>query len=230
MSNLVCIISFPVRSRCFLSAISDDSSPQTTPHNLIKCEREAIVAHFKALPEAAQTKSRIFELCLSGRPPFLIKHGNDVLAEADTQYFFYCLSRDDPLAPLIPCVFDAFLSAEGLCFLVMQKIEAPTLKASGITREEAVGHAASAVKWLLDQTPFIPASVFGRISLSNAPVWHQFFKEHQAPRAFDDAGMLLTYVQRVWISSLTILPLVIEPFLSRRHLGAAGGSHSPIRR
>jgi len=173
-------------------------SDLTLPHDLTEREREAIVAHFKALPEAAQTKSRIFELGLPGRPLFLIKHGSDALTEAYTQYFFYCLPRSDPLAPLIPRVFDAFSSAEGFCFFVMQKIDAPTLKASGIAKEEAVGHAASAVKWLLDQTPFVPASVFGRISLGNAPVWHQFFKEHRAPRAFDDASMLLTYVKRAF--------------------------------
>src|SRR5260221_11897292 len=139
-------------------------------------------------------ESRIFEFGLPGRPLFLIKHGSDVLDEAYTQHFFYKLAQDDPLAPLIPRVFDAFCSAEGFCFLAMPKIDALTLKASSIEEEEAVGYAASAVRWLLNQTPFVPTWVFGRISSDKTPVWHQFFKEHRAPIAFDNADTLLSYV------------------------------------
>ncbi|KAH9934568.1 uncharacterized protein BXZ73DRAFT_89620 [Epithele typhae] len=175
------------------------SDPSTLPHDLVEHEREAIVAHFNAIPMDAHARSRIFELHLPGRPPFIIKHGSDVLNEAYTQHFFYRLPRNDPLDPHIPRVFDAF-SADDYCFLVMEKILAPTLKDSGISEEEAVGHAARAVKWLLDQTPSVPASVFGRISPSDDPVWHRFFKDHEAPRAFDP-DMLLKYIDKTQLEA-----------------------------
>ena len=145
MSDLVRIICFLIRSKYLSSAISDDVSLKTVPHDLTEHECKAIVAYFKALPEATQARSNSFEVGLPGRPPFFIKHGSNTIAEAYTQHFFYCLSGNDPLAPLIPRVFDAF-SMEGLYFFVMQKIEAPTLKDSGIPEEVAVEYAASAVK------------------------------------------------------------------------------------
>ncbi|KZT32141.1 hypothetical protein SISSUDRAFT_1133338 [Sistotremastrum suecicum HHB10207 ss-3] len=165
----------------------------TLPHDLADHEREAILAHFKSLPEDVRTKNRIFELHLPDRPLFLIKHGSDALDEAYAQHFFYRLSCNDGLAPKIPRVFDAF-SDDGFSFLVTAKITAPTLKDAGIAEEEAIGHAAHAIKWLLKQTSSVPKSVFGRISPNDVRVWHKFFKEQQAPRAFD-SNNLLQYVK-----------------------------------
>ena len=81
--------------------------------------------------------------------------------------------------------------------MVIEKIAAPTLSDCGISEEEAVEHAASAVKWLLDQLPWVPDATFGRISSEAAPVWHRFFKDHQAPRAFANPDELAEYVSKV---------------------------------
>jgi len=88
--------------------------------------------------------------------------------------------------------------------MAMEKIAAPTLSDCGIPEGKAVEHAASAVKWLLDQLPSVPYTSFGRISSEVASVWHQFFKEHQAPRAFANPDELAEYVSKVRISHLTI--------------------------
>ena len=189
-------LSHPVQS--FLVCYSRRNPLQTLPHDLTEGEREAIVAYFNTIPTSAQEERHLFEFHLAGRPRFFIKQGDDVLSEAYTQYFFYRLSRNDPSAPLIPRVWDAFVSPDYYhYFLVMEKIDAPTLSASNITDEEAVEYAASAVKWLLEQTPLVPATVFGRISLEKAPVWHRFFKDHQAPGVFENADRLLEYVNMV---------------------------------
>jgi hypothetical protein len=80
----------------------------------------------------------------------------------------------------------------------MEKIEAPTLRTCNILETEAVESVASAVKWLLDQMPLVPGSVFGRISSEKgARMWHQFFKDHQAPVPFANSKGLLTYVLKV---------------------------------
>lgn len=175
------------------------------PHELTKLEREAIVTHFKRLKTTDPANMRFFDFHLPGRCPLFIKHSDDILAEASTQHFFYCLANGNESAPRIPRVFDAFSSEEGYCLMVMEKIAAPTLRDCGISEEEAVGHVASAVKWLLDQLPFVPDTCFGRISSKEAPVWHQFFKEHEAPRVFANPGELTEYVLKVCISHSIIL-------------------------
>jgi len=139
---------------------------------------------------------RSFDFNLPGRPPLFIKHSDDILDEASTQHFFYLLANSDESSPRVPRVFDAFYSEEGYCLMATEKIAAPTLSDCGISEEEAVEHAASAVKWLLDQLPSVPHACFGRISSKPAPVWHQFFKEHQAPRAFADPDELAEYVTK----------------------------------
>jgi hypothetical protein len=74
-----------------------------------------------------------------------IKQSDDILFEASTQHFFYLCAIADGSAPRIPKIFDAFSSAEGV-FMVMEKIEAPTLESSGISEEQAVEHVAYAVR------------------------------------------------------------------------------------
>jgi len=171
---------------------------QTTPRELTQLERDAIVSHFKVLLEAGMEETRFFDIHLPGKPFLCIKHGDsDVLVEASTQSFFYALAQGNTSAPLIPKVFDAF-HQEGYCFFVMEKIEAPTLRTSSIPKTEAVERVASAVKWLLDQMPLVPVSAFGRISSEKgACVWHQFFKDNQAPVPFANSEGLLKYVLKV---------------------------------
>ena len=176
------------------------------PHELTAPEREAILTHLKGLP-ARDTREGAIRLCefsLPGRSPLFIKQGSDdILVEANTQHFFHLIADSDESAPRIPKIFDAFFE-EGLYVVVMEKIEALTLSDCGISDEEAVEHATSAVEWLLAQLPSIPSSCFGRISSKPAPVWHQFFKDHQAPRAFATRNELAKYVLYVRIPHLSI--------------------------
>lgn len=110
-----------------------------------------------------------------------IKYGcGDLLAEASTQTFFHALAQKDRLAPGIPAVYNAFCE-NGYCFMVMEKVDLPTLVAcNSIPNEYAVKMVALAVGWLLAQMPSVPASLFGRISASEACVWHAFFKDRAA--------------------------------------------------
>ena len=175
MGRLVCIHShLPLRSSCLLSAVSDNIPLQSMTQELTKLEHEAIVAHLKGLGDAGGEETRSFEFTLPGRPPLFVKQSGDILVEASTQHFFHLLAIGDKSAPQIPKVFDAF-SEEGYCFIVMEKIAAPTLRDCDISEEEAVDYAASAVKWLLNQLPLVPLSSFGTISSEPqpAPVWHQ---------------------------------------------------------
>lgn len=168
------------------------------PHELTTLERETIVTHLTGLRDTGEPgEMRSFEFNLPGRPPLFIKHSDDILVEASTQHFFHLLANNDESAPRVPKVFDAFSSGEGYCLMVMEKIAAPTLSDCDISEEEAVEHAASAVKWLLDQLPWVPDATFGRISSEAAPVWHRFFKDHQAPRAFANPDELAEYVSKV---------------------------------
>jgi hypothetical protein len=169
------------------------------PHELTKLEREAIVTHFKGLWNNDPANMQFFEFNLPGRCKLFIKYSDDILAEASTQHFFHCLANGNESAPRIPRVFDAFCSEEGHCLMAMEKIVAPTLSDSDVSEEEAVEYAASAVKWLLDQLPYVPDTSFGRISSEVTPVWHQFFKDHRAPRAFGNSNELTEYVLKVSI-------------------------------
>jgi hypothetical protein len=154
------------------------NSLQTVPKELTLSERNSIVSHFKDLSEAEEgLETRAFDFHLPGKPPLFIKQGDDVLNEASTQYFFYALAQGNTSAPLIPKVFDAFFQ-EGDFFFVMEKIETPTVR----TCNSDVESVAFAVKWLLDQMPLVPSSVFGCISSEEgACVLHPFYKEHRAP-------------------------------------------------
>jgi len=165
---------------------------------------------------------RSFGFSLPGRPPLFIKQSDDILNEASTQHFFHLLANSDESAPRVPKVFDAFYSEEGYCLMVMEKIAAPTLSECGISEEKAVEHAASAVKWLLDQLPSVPYASFGRLSSEAAPVWHQFFKDHQAPRAFANPDELAEYFVKVRISYSSIFMARYRTTSLHRHLGAAG--------
>ncbi|KAF9075062.1 hypothetical protein BDP27DRAFT_1443534 [Rhodocollybia butyracea] len=168
------------------------------PHELAELERDAIITHLHSLVDhhVREEDIRSFEFSLPGRPSLFIKSGPDVLVEASTQHFFYLLSNGDESAPRIPKVFDAFYSERGYCFLVMEKVAAPTLSDCEISEEEAVEHAAFAVKWLLDQLTSVPDTCFGRISSEEAPALHRFFKQHDAPYVFANPDKLAEYVSK----------------------------------
>lgn len=127
-----------------------------------------------------------------------VKHGDkDLLAEASTQSFFHALAREDISAPGIPAVYNAF-RGNGYYFIVMEKVDLPTLGACNSIRDDyAVQRVASAVGWLLAQMPAVPDSLFGRISASEACVWHPFFKDHQAPVPFVSSEAVAKYVNKV---------------------------------
>ncbi|KAG8702416.1 hypothetical protein FRC11_011496, partial [Ceratobasidium sp. 423] len=166
-----------------------------TPHELTETEKAAIYEASQP-GKSGEQGSRFFSLSLPGRPPIFIKRCNDdVFAEASTQVFFHMLAKTDGSTPRVPRVLDAFGTPEGDYFLVMEKIEAKTLESCN--RENAVQLAADAVAWLQEQLPSVPDTMFGRISSSVAPVWHPFFKDHQAGSGFADADGLATYISNV---------------------------------
>ena len=81
--------------------------------------------------------------------------------------------------------------------MVMEKVEGKTLALSDISQDQAVKLAATAVRWLQDQLPSVPDTMFGRISCPGARVWHPFFKDHRAGRIFADANDLATSISKV---------------------------------
>lgn len=167
------------------------------PSELLPHERRTIFNHFTDLLDSEQD-TRLFEVNLSRWPnPLVVKQGNDILSEADTQVFFYTRADGDNSAPRIPKVVDAFVE-ECFCFMVMEKISG--LRLSDISDEDdddTIELAAAAVKWLSSQLPWIPKACFGRISSTYDPVWHPFFKDHRAPSHFADAKSLVVYVAEV---------------------------------
>ncbi|KAI6135451.1 hypothetical protein EDD17DRAFT_1511658 [Pisolithus thermaeus] len=100
---------------------------------LTTLKREAVVTHLNGLVDAGEESMR----------------SDDILSEASTQHFFHLLANSDKSASRVPKVFDAFSSHKGYCLMVMEKIAGPTLSDCGVSEEEAVEHAASAVKWIL---------------------------------------------------------------------------------
>jgi len=171
------------------------SSLPPVPEVLSQPERDQIVQYFLNLP--LQRNMRHFDFNLPDRPTLFVKIGNkDLLAEASTQSFFHALSRDDRSAPGIPAVYNAF-GSNGYYFLVMEKVNLPTLAAcDSIPDDHAVQLVASAVGWLLAQMPAVPDSLFGRISASEARVWHAFFKDGEAPVPFVSSEALAKYVNK----------------------------------
>lgn len=161
-------------------------------------ERDQIVQYFFGLPSSQRNKTNHFDFNLPGRPALFVKHGDkDLLAEASTQSFFHALAREDISAPGIPAVYNAF-RGNGYYFIVMEKVDLPTLGACNSIRDDyAVQRVASAVGWLLAQMPAVPDSLFGRISASEACVWHPFFKDHQAPVPFVSSEAVAKYVNKV---------------------------------
>jgi hypothetical protein len=149
-------------------------------------------------PERAKTNLNHFNFNLPDRPPLFVKYGDrDLLAEANTQIFFHALAQRDRSAPGIPAVYNVFYQ-NGYHFIVMERVDLPTLDAgNSIPSEDTVKSVALAVGWLLDQMSAVPASLFGRISASEACVWHPFFKDHQAPVPFVSTEAVSKYINMV---------------------------------
>jgi len=167
------------------------------PDVLSRLECSQIAQYFCNLPLPERVKTNHFNFNLPDRPPLFVKYGDgDLLAEANTQTFFYALAERDGLAPGIPAVYNTFCE-NGYYFLVMERVDLPTLEAcNSIPKEDAVKSVAFAVGWLLAQMPAVPASLFGRISTSEACVWHAFFKDHQAPVPFVSTEALSKYINK----------------------------------
>ncbi|KAH8831044.1 hypothetical protein DL96DRAFT_1695021 [Flagelloscypha sp. PMI_526] len=159
------------------------------PHDLNLEEKTAILNHVNNSRGVRGERMRFLEFSLPGRPPLFIKYCEDTQSEASTQHFFHLLASGDESAPRVPKVIDVFSS-----LIVMEKVDAPTLKDCDISEQEAVDYAASAVKWPFSQLLLIPEGLFGRISSKASPVWHTFFKDHRAPRVFITREELAQYV------------------------------------
>lgn len=178
------------------------------PDLLTEPQRKAIFTHFNSISRVERSKTNHFDFAL-GEHSLFVKYGdNDLLDEASTQSFFYALAQKDSSAPRIPAVYSAFREG-GRYFLVMERVALPTVATCAISDIEAVQGVASAVKWLLDQMPSVPSTIFGRISYRKTCVWHRFFKEQHAPVPFVNSKALGKYV---------------DAGLSRRR----GGMTSPI--
>ncbi|CAA7262421.1 unnamed protein product [Cyclocybe aegerita] len=96
------------------------------------------LAHFVFVDQVMRSLSVPQELAPpERRPPLFIKRSNDILFEASTQHFFYLRTIVDRSAPQVPKVLDVFPSAKGN-FMVMEKIDAPTLKNCDISEDESV--------------------------------------------------------------------------------------------
>ncbi|KAM6491146.1 hypothetical protein JOM56_013385 [Amanita muscaria] len=160
-------------------------------------EHDQIVQYFFDLPLLQRSKTNHFNFNLPEWPALFVKYGDkDLLAEASTQCFFHALAREDKSAPGIPAIYSTF-HGNGYYFIVMEKIDLPTLGACNSIRDDyAVQRVASAVEWLLAQMPAVPDSLFGRISASEACVWHSFFKEQQAPVPFVSPEAVAKYVNK----------------------------------
>lgn len=117
--------------------------------------------------------------------------GRDILAEASTQSFFHARAHGNISAPAIPAVYDTFCKG-GYHFLAMEKVDLPPLEGCN---DCVVERIASAFQWLLDQKSSVPEALFGRISESNARVWHPFFKEYKAPVPFINPKALTNYTK-----------------------------------
>ncbi|TFK68004.1 hypothetical protein BDN72DRAFT_879313 [Pluteus cervinus] len=166
------------------------------PESLTELEREDIVKYFKNIPEAERMETNHFDFVRQKKPTWFVKYGDsDLLDEASTQSFFYTLAQEDGSAPRIPAVYSVF-RGEGYYFFVMEKIDMPTLETCDIPETDAVQHVASAVRWLLDQMPLVPKTIFGRISVRNTRVWHRFFKQHEAPVPFVSSEAVSKYVNK----------------------------------
>jgi hypothetical protein len=164
-------------------------------------ELDEIVKYFMSLPRVQTIKTNHFDFDRPGKPTLFVKYGvKDLLDEASTQSFFYDLAQKDSSAPRIPAVYNAF-RGEGIYFIVMEKIDLPSLEAcNSISEDYAVQHVASAVKWIFDQMSSIPTTTFGRISPRKACVWHSFFKDQQAPVPFVSSEALTKYINKVRVS------------------------------
>lgn len=179
-----------------LAAGSNDISLQIVPESLTQIEREDIVKYFKNIPRAKRGKTNHFDFMQQEKPPWFVKYGgNDLLDEASTQFFFHTLAQGDSSAPRIPAVYSAF-RGEGYYFLVMEKVDMPTLETCDIPEADAVQSVASAVGWLLNQMPLVPSTIFGRISARKTRVWHRFFKDRQAPVPFVSSEAVGKYVNK----------------------------------
>lgn len=169
-------------------------------------ERDQIVQHFFGLSLSQKSNNNNFSFDMPKWPALFVKYGGrDLMAEATTQHFFHTLAQKDKSAPGIPAVYSAF-HENGIHFIVMEKINLSTLGACDSIRDDySVQRVASAVGWLLAQMPAIPNSLCGRISDSEACVWHAFFKDHNAPVPFVSSEAVAKYVNKVQISDLTFL-------------------------
>ncbi|KAF9513882.1 hypothetical protein BS47DRAFT_1362110 [Hydnum rufescens UP504] len=188
------------------------------PKVLSQPERIQIVQYFLNLPPNQRNKTKHFNFNLPERPALLVKYGDqDLLAEASTQSFFQALAREGRSAPGPPAVYNAFCW-NGYYFIVMEKVDLPTLAAcDSIRDDDAVQLVASAVGWLLAQMPAVPDSLFGRISTSEACLARLLqrsgrtgtLRQLRSPR---QDSFLLDATGRIWIVDFRYIGVFPKPY------------------
>ena len=193
---------YPKPRDCVLfSTVSNNIPLQVVPHDLSESDRLQIVACVKDF-DREREELRGFRHTLSDGLEVFVKLGNNNLPEAITQDFFYRCSISDDSAPQIPKVLDVFHSrGTGNNLIVMEWLDAKPLDlCAGMTRDEAVEHAARAVGWLHDQFVHVPDPYkrVGRILSPKALVIHKIFKDNYSPGPFTDIEHLANYFSKVW--------------------------------
>lgn len=151
---------------------------------------------------------------LPGSPPLFIKYGDSNLrGEARTLRYLYDVAKDDPHAPYVPKIIDAFSEngddaeeddnryTQGPTFIVMEYIDAPTLRnwidvaTSALEREERESHAATrvaeAISWI-HGCPVPDGNGLG--PKKGGIVQHIWFADSVAPMPFANTEALQVYV------------------------------------
>lgn len=125
----------------------------------------------------------------------VVKIGNvenpmDIFFQADTQAFVYAASKNSPGAPRVPEVYDCFRWNNNLTYLVMERVDHPSVESwvgdTTISPTEADSRfeiacqaVADALRWLFSLTPPAGADI-GLIkgSYAQTHVWPEGFREN----------------------------------------------------
>ncbi|KAG9032896.1 hypothetical protein FS837_002610, partial [Tulasnella sp. UAMH 9824] len=130
--------------------------------------------------------------------PLFIKFGSELMGGAETQKYLYEQSVQNPSAPRLPAVYDAFEIGSVGCrrgYIVMEYIEAPTveywLDKKPDMAELLYDKVTEAVRWILDCA--LPVEQrFGPVG--RGPAQHRVFPDRIAPLGFDSVDAVQRYL------------------------------------
>lgn len=163
-------------------------------------------------PLILPTRQEVIELCAAngirenrlvhapeGATPLFIKYGRNLMGEARMQQYAFDHSKNDPNAPRVPKIYDAFelKTKTGIptkSLIVMEFVNTPTvqhwLNECPADTEYLYDMVAKAVGWLLS----LPLPVDGHLGpIGGGFAQHKVFGDNTTPLAFDSVGSLQTY-------------------------------------